>query len=83
MAGGHDAVERFTGTVDAYKQWRPSYPETFLRWVRSLVHGTRCVDLGSGTGILARQLAGAGFTVTGVEPNDAMRGAAETAGGPR
>jgi ubiquinone/menaquinone biosynthesis C-methylase UbiE len=81
MAGSHDAVERFTGTVDAYRRWRPSYPEAFLRWVRSLARGARCVDVGSGTGILARQLAEAGFTVTGVEPNDAMRAAAQEDGG--
>jgi len=75
------ASERFTSTVDAYRRWRPSYPEAFLRWVRSLARGARCVDLGSGTGILARQLTEEGFTVTGVEPNDAMRTAAVEDGG--
>ncbi len=76
-------AERFTATSSLYARWRPDYPEAYLRWIRSLATGRRCVDLGSGTGILSRQLAAHGFTVIGVEPNAAMRtGAAEKGGGP-
>jgi SAM-dependent methyltransferase len=74
-------VERFTTTSSAYARWRPDYPAGFVRWIAQLASGRRCVDLGSGTGILSRQLADAGFSVTGVEPNEAMRAAAAEAGG--
>jgi SAM-dependent methyltransferase len=73
--------ERFTATADAYQKWRPGYPDAYVRWIQRLVKGRRCIDLGSGTGILSRQLAAAGFAVTGVEPNQAMRAAAVAAGG--
>jgi ubiquinone/menaquinone biosynthesis C-methylase UbiE len=83
-ANQSDSSDRFTATVGAYRKWRPHYPEAFLRWVRSIAPGSRCVELGSGTGILSRQLAEVGFDVTGVEPNDVMRAAAtEDGGGPR
>jgi SAM-dependent methyltransferase len=47
------------------------------------VHGRTAVDLGSGTGIFSRLLASRGWEVVGVEPNAAMRGAAERDGGAR
>ena len=77
-------VERFTATSGHYARWRPDYPAGYVRWIAGLVSGRRCVDLGCGTGILSRQLAAAGFSVIGVEPNEAMRAAAtEAGGGPR
>jgi SAM-dependent methyltransferase len=76
-----DPRERFTATVDQYTRFRPSYPEAFLAWLDATAPGSRAVDLGSGTGILSRQLVRRGFTVVGVEPNAAMRAAAEREGG--
>lgn len=52
-----------------------------MDWLGTLTPGRRCVDLGAGTGIASRQLAAAGWSVTGVEPNDAMRAKAVAAGG--
>ena len=75
-----DSRERFTATVADYDRWRPDYPDALLAWLRAQAPGARAVDLGSGTGILSRQLAAAGFDVTGVEPNAAMRTRAETQG---
>jgi ubiquinone/menaquinone biosynthesis C-methylase UbiE len=43
-----------------------------------LSEGTVVADVGSGTGIFTRLLLDAGATVFAVEPNDAMRGAAES-----
>jgi len=62
------------------------YAELFagrlLRWMRA--HGVRvrtAVDLGCGTGILCRALAGEGIRVTGVDLSPAMIGQARAAGG--
>ncbi|MCA9491701.1 MAG: methyltransferase domain-containing protein [Myxococcales bacterium] len=70
------STERFSATVDEYVRHRPSYPDVLLRWLVRTAPGQRVVDLGCGTGIFARQLVGAGFEVTGVEPNREMREAA-------
>lgn len=74
-------TERFSATVDAYAKHRPDYPASFVEWLGTLVSGRRCVDLGAGTGISSRQLAAAGWSVTAVEPNDAMRAKGQAAGG--
>lgn len=76
-----DPRERFTATVSDYARYRPSYPDALIAWLYHHAPGRRAVDLGSGTGIFSRQLAAAGFEVTGIEPNAAMRAEAERAGG--
>jgi SAM-dependent methyltransferase len=50
----------------------------FLRGELGLTPGAVVADVGSGTGILSELLLEAGCTVVGVEPNDAMRAAAES-----
>jgi SAM-dependent methyltransferase len=75
-------TERFTHLVDNYARHRPGYPPAAI----GLLEG-RCglreqsvvADLGSGTGILTELLLRTGAEVIGVEPNDAMRAAAESA----
>jgi SAM-dependent methyltransferase len=74
-------LERFTNRVDDYVRYRPSYPESVVRLLREtagLGPQTPVADVGSGTGIFARLLLDAGARVFAVEPNDAMRGAAES-----
>ena len=72
-----DPRERFTATVQNYARYRPDYPRAALAWLRAEAPGDSAVDLGSGTGIFARQLAEVGFQVLGIEPNAAMRAEAE------
>jgi SAM-dependent methyltransferase len=75
-----DPKERFTERVDDYARVRPGYPPELLDlFVRTcgLEAGRVAADVGSGTGILARMLLATGARVVGVEPNAAMRGAAE------
>lgn len=48
-----------------------------IRVAGGLGVGARVADIGSGTGIFTRQLLEAGFDVSAVEPNEAMRLAAE------
>jgi len=67
---------RFTGMADVYARSRPDYPQEVLAFLSArcgLHAGSHIVDIGSGTGISSRWLARAGWTVTGIEPNDDMR----------
>jgi len=73
-------TERFSGRVDDYVRHRPNYPPAVIDEVLAiagLCAGATVADVGSGTGILSSQLLGAGLHVYGVEPNAAMRAAAE------
>ena len=74
------ATERFSSRVDNYARYRPSYPPPAIELLRErcgLVSGAAVADLGSGTGILTELLLESGARVFAVEPNDAMRAAAE------
>jgi SAM-dependent methyltransferase len=71
---------RFSNRVADYVRYRPTYPLELLSWLREAIgfsRAWRVADIGSGTGIFARVLVENGNHVTGVEPNDAMRAAAE------
>ena len=75
-----NSTERFTDRVTDYVKYRPSYPPTLIEYLRtaaSLGPGRTVADLGSGTGILTRLLLETGARVLGIEPNQAMRVAAE------
>jgi len=73
-----DSKARFTDRVDDYVKYRPSYPAAAIdAIVRDLPAGRAIADVGSGTGISARPFLDRGFRVIGVEPNAAMRAAAE------
>lgn len=72
--------EKFTGKSKVYDLYRPSYPSELLDCLikeSSLLSTSRIADIGSGTGILTKQLLEKGFTVLGVEPNSEMRHIAE------
>lgn len=75
-----DPTQRFTDRVADYVRYRPGYPEALLRRLQEsagLTASSSVADLGSGTGISTELLLRAGCTVHAVEPNDAMRAAAE------
>ena len=72
-------TERFSNRVEAYRH-RPGYPGEVVDLIRrqaGLSLGDAVADIGSGTGIFTRLLLEADLGVTAVEPNDAMRAAAE------
>jgi SAM-dependent methyltransferase len=79
-------TKRFSSRVENYVRCRPSYPSAAIDLLK-----TRCAlspaavvaDIGSGTGILTELLLESGAQVIGVEPNDAMRAAAEARLGPQ
>ncbi|HEU4479234.1 MAG TPA: methyltransferase domain-containing protein [Pyrinomonadaceae bacterium] len=75
-----NSTERFTSRVETYAKFRPGYPPDVLELLRSecgLTPDTIVADVGSGTGILSELLLKNGNEVLGVEPNNAMREAAE------
>jgi len=77
-----DPKERFSERVEDYVRFRPGYPRELLDLLGSacgLGPGSVIADVGSGTGILSRLLLQSGARVVGVEPNSAMRAAAEHA----
>lgn len=83
-----DPRGRFTNRVDDYIRYRPGYPRELLTWLRETIGlspSWSVADIGSGTGLLSIQFLEAGCMVYGVEPNAAMRAAAERmfAGHPR
>ena len=77
-----DPTQRFTNRVTHYAQSRPSYPEEVLRILDAecgLSSEHVIADVGCGTGLLTVLFLRNGNRVYGVEPNDAMRQAAEEA----
>jgi SAM-dependent methyltransferase len=77
-----EPTERFTNRVSDYVAARPSYPPELLQALAAdwgLRPETVVADVGSGTGILTRLFLAGGNLVVGVEPNAAMRVAAEEA----
>lgn len=69
----------FTGLAEDYTRYRPDYASAVLRAIIGVVGKPvaeiDAVDVGAGTGIWTRMVAGSGVkSVTAIEPNDDMRG---------
>ena len=78
VADLHALVAGFTDVAAAYERGRPEYaPEVTEAIVESLgiAPGARVLDVGAGTGKLARPLLAAGLDVVAVEPLEGMRAA--------
>jgi SAM-dependent methyltransferase len=75
-----DPTRRFSDRVEYYVRSRPRYPREILDFCRSelrLAPADQVADVGSGTGFLSELFLQNGNPVFAVEPNDAMRLAAE------
>jgi SAM-dependent methyltransferase len=75
-----DNTQKFSGKADVYQNARPSYAQELLDFIAQnwqIGEGSLVADIGSGTGIFARQLLGLGAKVFAVEPNADMRAKAE------
>ncbi len=75
-----DSIERFSSRVDNYAKYRPGYPLEIVNLLSvacGLTPESVVADVGSGTGILSALFLQNGFQVYAVEPNQAMRAAAE------
>lgn len=75
-----DSTERFSSRVADYVRYRPDYPAALMTWLHGpmgVARDAQVADIGAGTGISSRQFLAAGHPVIAVEPNAAMRAAAE------
>src|SRR4051794_942085 len=73
MARPHEARQgagAFGEGAERYDRTRPRYPDALIE--RIAATGSDVLDVGSGTGIAARQLQAAGCRVLGVEPDARM-----------
>lgn len=73
-------TSRFTHRVADYVRYRPDYPPALLRWlheVQGVAPSWTVADIGAGTGISSKMFLDAGHPVVAVEPNAAMRQAAQ------
>lgn len=74
------SAARFTKTVQDYLKYRPSYPKEVLELLIekcNLTPKSLIADIGSGTGFLSKLFLDHGNKVYGIEPNEAMREAAD------
>jgi SAM-dependent methyltransferase len=74
-------TDRFTGRVDSYRRYRPTYPPAIAELLTrecSLGPASAIADIAAGTGLLSEIFLAAGFDVTAVEPNAEMRAACAT-----
>jgi SAM-dependent methyltransferase len=75
-----DSTGRFTDRVADYVKYRPTYPREVVTFVHAecgIAPDALVADIGAGTGIATRLFLEAGHPVVAVEPNDAMRAAAD------
>lgn len=71
---------KFDGLGKIYSQYRPTYPNQFISYIylnADIRNQSIIADIGSGTGILTKQLLEQGNDVFAVEPNADMRNIAE------
>ena len=75
-----DPVKRFSTRVDNYARYRPSYPAGVIDTLEracGLRESSTVADVGSGTGLMTELFLKNGNPVFAIEPNEAMRLAAE------
>jgi ubiquinone/menaquinone biosynthesis C-methylase UbiE len=75
-----DSVSRFSDRAENYAKYRPAYPPGVIDILKAncgLTQKSVIADIGSGTGILTELFLKHGNFVFAVEPNAAMRSAAE------
>jgi ubiquinone/menaquinone biosynthesis C-methylase UbiE len=75
-----DPLKRFSNRADNYVKYRPGYPDAVIDILKSdcgLTKTSIVADVGSGTGILTKLFLDNGNSVFAIEPNAAMRLAAE------
>jgi SAM-dependent methyltransferase len=65
-------AESFGADAERYDRTRPRYPAAMVERIVAAGPGPDVLDVGTGTGIAARQFQAAGCTVLGVEPDPRM-----------
>ncbi len=75
-----EVAESFGVDAERYDRARPRYPQALIERIVAGRPGLEVLDVGIGTGIVARQLRAAGCRVTGVEPDPRMAAFARSGG---
>jgi SAM-dependent methyltransferase len=81
MTSQRDNTQKFSGRVENYVKYRPSYPASLIGILRREIglHQLHVIaDVGSGTGILTKLFLDEGNTAVAIEPNQEMREAADS-----
>ncbi|NBE97552.1 class I SAM-dependent methyltransferase [Nonomuraea sp. KC401] len=73
-------AESFGTDAERYDRTRPRYPDALVERIVAAGPGPLLLDVGSGTGIAARQFQAAGCQVLGVEPDPRMAALARQTG---
>jgi SAM-dependent methyltransferase len=73
-------AESFGADADRYDRTRPDYPEALIAAIATTSPRPRILDVGCGTGIVARQFQARDCDVLGVEVDERMAGLAREAG---
>jgi SAM-dependent methyltransferase len=73
-------AESFGTDAERYDRARPRYPEALITAIIDGSPGREILDIGCGTGIVARQFQAAGGQVLGVDPDERMAGLARLTG---
>jgi SAM-dependent methyltransferase len=79
LHGDRGRAESFGSVAERYDLLRPSYPAALMDDLAALAP-TRVLDIGCGTGKVARALIERGLSVLGVEPDEAMAAVARRHG---
>ncbi len=75
-----EVAESFGAEAGRYDRARPSYPAALVERIVAASPGRRVLDVGCGTGIVARLFQAAGCEVLGVDPDARMAGHARERG---
>jgi SAM-dependent methyltransferase len=81
LHGDRDRAESFGSVAEVYDRLRPAYPGVLIDDLAAF-GPTRALDVGCGTGKVARALMQRGVPVVGVEPDEAMAAVARRHGVP-
>jgi len=73
-------AESFGSDAERYDRARPRYPEELIRRIIAGSPGREILDIGCGTGIVARQFQAEGCRVLGVDPDGRMADQARQTG---
>lgn len=65
-------AESFGADAERYDRARPRYPQSLVEQIVEKSSGREVLDVGTGTGIVARQFQQAGCSVTGVDPDERL-----------
>jgi SAM-dependent methyltransferase len=75
-----EVAQSFGTDAERYDRARPRYPDVMVQHIMDVSPGPDVLDVGIGTGILARQFAAHGGRVSGVDPDERMAGVARRHG---